>query len=268
LATRQWNVRYRAHNRAPRPAIVLVPDQFGPDRPSPLLPLVISPHGRGVSAGPNARLWGNLPDRGGFVVVCPGGMGRRLPLHSWGYRGQITDLSRMHEIVHRTLPWLRIDRRRVYALGGSMGGQETLLLLGQHPELLAGAVAFDSVTNFYRRYNDFALTPGRRGLQSLARFEVGGTPRTNPTGYVLRSPTHWIKEIARSGVPLQIWWSITDQIVIDQTHQSAHFYSELRKFRPRGRLEAVTGVWRHSAEMRHDTHLPEAVRWLGLLPDV
>ena len=121
-------------------------------------------------------------------------------------------------------------------------------------------------TNFYRRYNDFAITPGRRGLQALARFEVGGTPRTNPTGYVLRSPTHWLKEIAGSGVRLQLWWSITDQIVIDQTHQSAHFYNELRKLRPRARVEAVTGVWRHSAEMRHDTQLPDAVRWLGLLP--
>jgi poly(3-hydroxybutyrate) depolymerase len=268
LATRQWNVRYRAHNRAPRPAIVLVPDQFGPGRPSPPLPLVISPHGRGVRALSNARLWGDLPARGGFVVICPGGMGRRLPLHSWGWRGQITDLARMPEIAERSLPWLRLDKRRIYALGGSMGGQETLLLLGQHPRLLAGAVAFDSVTNFYRRYNDFAITPGRHGLQLLARVEVGGTPRTNPTGYVLRSPTHWIKEIAQSGVPLQLWWSVADQIVVDQAHQSAHFYAELRKLHPRGRVEAVTGFWRHSAEMRHDTQLPDAVRWLGLLEGV
>jgi dipeptidyl aminopeptidase/acylaminoacyl peptidase len=264
LPTKKWTVRYRAHNGAPRPAIVLVPDQFGPQRPSPPLPLIISPHGRGVSAAPNSRLWGNLPDRGGFVVVCPGGQGRRLPLHSWGYRGQITDLSKMPEIVRRTLPWLRVDRRRVYALGSSMGGQETLLLLGQHPRLLAGAVAMDSVTNFYRRYHEFAITPRRRGLQMLARFEVGGTPRTNPRGYVLRSPTHWLAEIAAAGVPLQIWWSLADQIVIDQDHQSGHFYRELRKRRPRGRVEAVTGFWRHSSEMRHDTQLPDAVRWLGL----
>jgi pimeloyl-ACP methyl ester carboxylesterase len=131
-------------------------------------------------------------------------MGRRMPLHSWGYRGQITDLSKMPEIARRTLPWLKIDRRRIYALGSSMGGQETLLLLGQHPQLLAGAIAMDSVTNFYRRYGDFAITPRRAGLQMLARFEVGGTPQSNPTGYVLRSPTHWLKEIAGSGVPLQI----------------------------------------------------------------
>src|SRR5215211_5110865 len=206
MATKRWSFRYRAHNRAPRPAIVLVPDQYGPNRPSPPLPLVISPHGRGVRPGLNADLWGNLPDIGNFAVICPGGMGRRLPLHSWGYRGQISDLARMPDIVRSTLPWLKIDRRRIYALGGSMGGQETLLLLGQHPRLLAGAVAFDSVTNFYRRYGDFAVTPRRKGLQALARLEVGGTPRTNPTGYVLRSPSHWIREIAGSGVPLQLWW--------------------------------------------------------------
>ena len=257
-------MRYRAHNGAPRPAIVLAPDQFGPGRPSPPLPLIISPHGRGVPPSANARLWGNLPDRGGFAVVCPGGMGRRLPLHSWGYRGQITDLSKMPEIVRRTLPWLRIDRRRVYALGSSMGGHETLLLVGQHPQLLAGAVAMDSVTNFYRRFNDFAATRGRRGLQRLASFEVGGTPRTNPRGYVLRSPTHYLREIASSGVPLQIWWSVTDQIVVDQQHQSAHFYRELRRLRPRAKVEAIIGFWRHSSEMRHDTQLPNDFQILGL----
>ena len=244
---------------------MLAPAQFGPNRPSPPLPLVISPHGRGVVPGINAKLWGDLPGRGGFAVVNPGGMGRRMKLHSWGFPGQISDLARMPEIVERTLPWLRVDRRRVFALGSSMGGQETLLLVGQHPKLLAGAIAMDSVTNFYRRYFDFAITPGRRGLQKLAQFEVGGTPRTNPVGYVLRSPTHWIDEIADSGVRLAIWWSIADQIVVDQQNQSGHFFRELRQRRPRARVEAVTGFWRHSAEMRHDTQLPDAVRWLGLL---
>ena len=44
----------------------------------------------------------------------------------------------MPQIVAQALPWVRLDLRRVYAIGGSMGGQETLLLLGRHPELLAG----------------------------------------------------------------------------------------------------------------------------------
>jgi hypothetical protein len=191
-------------------------------------------------------------------------MGRRLPLHSWGWRGQIDDLARMHRIVEARLPWLRIDHRRLYALGGSMGGQETLLLVGEHPHLLAGAAAFDSVTNFYRRYGDFRLVRGGRGLELLARYEVGGTPRSNAQGYVLRSPTHWIREIAHSGVPLQVWWSLADQIVVDQLHQSAYFYDELRKLRPKAEVEAITGFWRHSAEMRRE--IPNAVRRFGLLP--
>ena len=46
-----------------------------------------------------------------------------MPYHSWGYRGQIDDLARMPSIAHGALPWLRIDPQRVYAVGGSMGGQ-------------------------------------------------------------------------------------------------------------------------------------------------
>jgi poly(3-hydroxybutyrate) depolymerase len=257
-------VRYLAHNRQARPAVVLVPQRFGPERPSPPLPLIICPHGRGVAPSLTANRWGDLPDRGGFAVICPGGMGRRMPLHSWGYRGQISDLSRMAEIVRRTLPWLRIDRRRIYALGGSMGGQETLLLLGQHPRLLAGAVAFDSVTDFTLRYQQFARSPRGTMLQALARLEVGGTPRTNRQAFVLRSPMNWVREVARSGVPLQIWWSDADEIVVDQGTQSARFFEELQAIGPSGRLEKRTGSWSHTAESYRRLQLPGAVAWLEL----
>jgi poly(3-hydroxybutyrate) depolymerase len=263
---KRWTIRYRAHNRVARPAVVLAPARYGPGRPTPPLPLVISPHGRNVRAATNASKWGELPARGQFALVCPGGMGRRLPLHSWGWRGQIADLARMPAIVRAALPWLRVDVRRIYAVGGSMGGHETLLLLGQYPRLLAGAVAFDSVTNFYRRYHDFARSPGGRRAQALARIEVGGTPRTNTVGYVLRSPTHWLPAVARSGVPLQMWWSDADQIVIDQARQSGAFYRELRQLGPRGRVEAVRGSWPHSFETYARLQLPGAVEWLGLVP--
>ena len=260
-----WLIHYRAHNGVRRPALVLIPARYGPNHPPPPLPLVISPHGRGVRALSNAKLWGGLPALGDFAVVCPGGMGRRLPLHSWGYSGQIDDLARMPQVVSGALPWLRVAAGRVYALGGSMGGHETLLLIGRHPHLLAGAAAFDSVTNLYKRYSDFALISNGRTLQALARVEVGGTPQTNPTGYVLRSPTHWVEQIAHSGVRLQIWWSTADAIVVDQAHQSAHFYQQLKKLHPTAPVEAVVGTWRHTAEMHANTRLPEAVEWLGLL---
>jgi hypothetical protein len=110
----------------------------------------------------------------------------------------------------------------------------------------------------------FARSPGGRRAQALAREEVGGTPRTNPRGYVLRSSTHSLSAVARSGVPLQLWWSDADKIVVDQAHQSGVFYRELRKRRPRGRVEAVTGSWSHSFKTYANVQLPAAVQWLGL----
>lgn len=265
---RHWSLRYRAHNGVRRWAVVVLPSRFGPASPPPPLPLVISPHGRGVRAITNARLWRELPGRGDFAVVCPGGMGRRLPLHSWGFRGQIEDLARMPAILRAKRPWLRIDTSRIYAVGGSMGGHETLLLLGRHPRLLAGAVAFDSVTDFALRYQQFARSPRGTRLQALARLEVGGTPRTNRDAYVLRSPRNWLRTIARSGVPLQLWWSDADEIVIDQRTQSGRFYEELLELGPRGRVEKRTGSWSHTATSYSRLQLPGAVAWLGLLPDV
>jgi poly(3-hydroxybutyrate) depolymerase len=266
---RQWGIRYRAHNGVPRWAVLVGPARYGPGSPSPPLPLVISPHGRGVRARTNASLWRGLPGQGDFAVVCPGGMGRRLPLHSWGWKGQIDDLARMPSILRAARPWLRVDPQRIYAVGGSMGGQETLLLLGRRPRLLAGAVAFDSVTDFFRRYADFTLL-GRKGrtLQELARLEVGGTPASNPQAYHLRSPQYWLTEIARSGVALQMWWSDADEIVTGQQNQSGRFFRELRELEPRARVDRVTGSWSHTAESYRRLQLPGAARWLGLLPDV
>jgi poly(3-hydroxybutyrate) depolymerase len=260
----QWGFRYRAHNGVPRFAVVVAPAQYGPSSPSPPLPLVISPHGRGVRAITNARLWRDLPAQGGFAVICPGGMGRRLPLHSWGWRGQVDDLARMPSILRANRPWLRFDPARIYAVGGSMGGHETLLLLGRYPRLLAGAVAFDSVTDFGLRYRQFARSPRGTRLQALARVEVGGTPATHPEAYRLRSPLTWARQTADSGVPLQLWWSDADEIVVDQGTQSGRFYDELVRLGPRGRLEKRTGSWSHTATSYSRLQLPGAVAWLGL----
>jgi poly(3-hydroxybutyrate) depolymerase len=261
---RHWGFRYRTHNGVQRFAVVVAPARYGPRNPPPPLPLVISPHGRGVRAITNARLWRDLPARGDFAVICPGGMGRRLPLHSWGWRGQVDDLARMPSILRVKRPWLRFDPGRIYAVGGSMGGQETLLLLGQHPSLLAGAVVFDSVTDFELRYRQFTRSPRGAMLQALARIEVGGTPRTNARAYVLRSPLNWIRAVADSGVPLQIWWSDADEIVVDQHTQSGRYFEELRRLGPRGRVEKRTGSWSHTAESYTRLQLPGAVAWLEL----
>jgi pimeloyl-ACP methyl ester carboxylesterase len=271
---RIWTIHYRDHRGEARAAYVVLPAAWGPrHRPDPV-PLIVSPHGRGVSGRANARLWGALPARGGFAVVSPDGLGR----YSWGAPGQISDLAKMPEIVRRTLPWLRVDRSRIYAFGGSMGGQETLLLLGRYPDLLAGAAAFDSVTDFARQYRSFPRLGCSKackkawkgsigvGLQSLARTKIGGTPRTVPRRYATRSPMTYVKRIAHSCVPLQLWWSVADKIVLDQQRQSGAFFWSLRRLNPLAPVSAYVGTWIHSHEMQAKSELPVALAAFGLLP--
>jgi hypothetical protein len=258
-------IHYRAWDSRRRAAYVLLPRWYGP-RHDPPVPLVISPHGRGVSALRNTRIWGDLPARGRFAVVNPAGQGRRLGLYSWGDPGQIADLARMPAILRRRLPWLRIDRRRVYAFGGSMGGQETLLLVARRPHLLAGAASFDADTNLAVRYLDFRSLRFGRFLRWAARREVGGTPARDPRAYAERSPVDDARAIARSGVPLQLWWSTRDRVVVDQAEQSGLLYRRVEADGPRAPVDAFVGTWAHTAEMRWNRRLPFALRLFGLLP--
>jgi poly(3-hydroxybutyrate) depolymerase len=269
-------IHYRAHDGVRRKAYLLLPAWYRPKNDPPI-PLVISPHGRGVSARANILLWGALPARGPFAVLSPDGEGRRLARYSWGSAGQIEDLAKMPVIVHRTLPWVHIDQHRIYAFGGSMGGQETLLLLARHQRLLAGAAAFDSVTNMTLRYRSFLRVPCNRlclrtwkgpigrSLQFLARQEVGGTPATRPLAYSERSPATYARAIAASCVPLQLWWSIKDRIVADQQQQSGALFQRITKLNPGAPVTAFVGAWNHSAEMQAKARLPVALAALGLL---
>jgi poly(3-hydroxybutyrate) depolymerase len=275
---RRLTIHYRANNHHPRAATLLLPGWYSP-RNNPPLPLVISPHGRGVDGMTNARLWGALPARASFALISPDGQGRRLANLSWGYRGQIDDLARMPGILRRTLPWLQIDRRRIYAVGGSMGGQEALLLLARHPRLLAGVAAFDSVVDFPRQYRLLGgmtcagacarawAGPLGRGLQRLARKEVGGTPHQAPRAWAARSPITYAARLGKSCVPIQLWWSTVDRIVQDQRHQSAALFHKLRNANPNAPISAFIGHWRHSSKMKATSLLPLALETFGLLTE-
>lgn len=262
---RVWTIHYRAHDGHVRRALVELPAWYGPTR-HPRIPLIISPHGRGMSARSNVRVWGNLPALGRFAVVDPQGQGRRLGLFAWGDPGDVTDLSKMPQVAERALPWLRVDRRRVYAFGGSMGGQETLLLVARYPRLLAGAAAFDSPTNMAARYTAFDRLRSGDALQRLARIEIGGTPLSDAQAYATRSPLDWARRIAFSGVPLQIWWSTRDRIVVDQAQESGRLYRDIRRLNPAAPVREFVGTWAHTAEMRAGARLPLALRLFHLLP--
>ncbi len=258
--TEERLIHYIAHDGVRRAAWLLLPIDLG-HKP---VPLVISPHGRGVGAEENALLWGNLPGEGDFAVINPAGEGRRLHWFSWGAPGQIADLARMPAIAESH--GVDVDRRRIYAFGGSMGGQEALLLVALHPHLLAGAAAFDPPTDMRRRYGDFAGLRGGRTLQRLAREELGGTPAQDPAAYELRSPDHYIRQLAFSGVPLQIYWSTRDRVIADQQTEAGALCDEIERVNPYAPLWEFEGEWVHTAEMRSSRRLPRALARFGLLP--
>lgn len=273
-----WTVHYRAHNGEKRNAYVLLPAWYGPKN-HPRIPLVISPHGRGLTGRNNVGVWGALPARGDFAVVSPDGQGRILDRYSWGAAGQIDDLSRMPDIVQLTLPWVHVDRSHVYAFGGSMGGQETLLLLARHPHLLAGAAVFDAVSDFALQYRSFPTLSCNKAcrktwngpigvaLQGMARKEIGGGPVKAAYAWKLRSPITYVRAIAHSCVPLQLWWSDADKIVRDQRRQTERLFNAIRRLNPDAPVQAYSGLWRHSAEMHAGTRLPLALASFGLLPE-
>jgi pimeloyl-ACP methyl ester carboxylesterase len=275
---RLWRIPYVAHAGQLRRAFVLLPAWYNRRR-DPALPLVISAHGRGIQARTDCRSWGDLPALGRFAVVCPEGQGAHLRLYSWGWRGQIDDLARMPAIVRYELPWLRIRRHGVYAIGGSMGGQEALLLVARFPRLLSGAVAFDAVADLGRQFRDFPTLrcdtaclktsggPLGRELQRFATREVGGTPRSDPRGYADRSPLSYARRIAFSGVPLELWWSTSDLVVPHQQRwQTGALFAAIRRRNPQAPVEAFVGAWIHSREQRSTARLPFALAQLGLLP--
>jgi poly(3-hydroxybutyrate) depolymerase len=261
---RTLRLSYVANGGRRRQAYLVLPRWYGPELDPPI-PLVISPHGRGVHGSANAARWGDLPAFGPFAVVCPDGQGRRLELYSWGWRGQIDDLARMPAILEHAFPWLRIARRRVYAVGSSMGGQETLLLVALHPRLLAGAAALDSATDMAARYAAFRFLAHPTLLRGFARLEFGGTPASDPSAYALRSPMHYVRQLAFSRVPLEIWWSSRDMVVRDQRRESGRLYQAIKRLNPRAPVTQYVGTWRHSREMQPLGELPLVLIDLGLL---
>ena len=262
----QISIEYTAFDGRTSHAIVLLPSDYTPGH-DPSLPLVISPHGRGLDGAGNARRWGDLPSRGNFAVINPDGEGAHLGgRFSWGAPGEIDDLARMPAILASALPWVHVDPRRIYALGGSMGGQETLLLLARHPHLLAGAVAVDPLVDFARQYRNWTDAAGS-AKQALARREVGGTPETAPDAYAARSPLSYVSALASSGVPLQIWWSRTDRVITQSALHSGLLAARIEDANPAAPLTVVSGEWRHTSVMWADAALPQMLAGLGLLPD-
>jgi poly(3-hydroxybutyrate) depolymerase len=270
--TNVWPITYRAWNGKAAAAAVITPEDVGPQH-APELPLIICPHGRGVRPIDVPAMWQDLPARGRFAVICPESYGRKLTRISWGWHRQIDDLVRMPTVARETLPWLRLAPGRVFCLGGSMGGQETLLLVARNPDWLKGAAAFDSPCDMTLRYYDFpasgkgSTAAARRlnGLaaQALCRFEAGGTPKQVPAAYADRSPLSHAAQLVGSWTPLQVWWSPNDHVVIHGARHSHLLVERMKELDARAAVTEFVGDWEHSHEMHQK--IPQALTNFGLL---
>jgi pimeloyl-ACP methyl ester carboxylesterase len=314
-----WAIKYRAWDGVTtRHAVVVLPSSWSSRHHPGSLPLVISPHGRNSFAWANAlRYWQNLPAQGPFALVCPDGLARARSaasdpldrpanpsLFTYGNRGHIDDLARMPRIVQERLPWLRLQTDRVYILGSSMGGQETLLLSARYPNRLAGgqgrlagAAAFDAPCDLARQCA--YLTHRQPNIASRMIEEVGRRPaslrgwnrqavyfnkkrrRHSTIGELLsdlpkgqeawddRSALHYLHNLAALPFPLRIYWSTKDVVVGHQERdQSGKLYRRIKQLAPHANVEAVRGTWAHSREFVPNRQLGQALRDLGLIDQV
>jgi pimeloyl-ACP methyl ester carboxylesterase len=224
---RPWTIHYLAWDGSTaRQATVVLPSSWGPSNHPQPLPLVISPHGRNGFGEVNAYYyWKELPADGPFALICPEGLGRAhnqatdpadqpppsLGFFTYGYPGEIDDLARMPSVVQETLPWLDLDLSRVYVLGSSMGGQETLLLAARYPNelsggtgALAGAAAFDAPCDLPTQCGYLTNAPTQPGAAmpppaTAAQMleEVGAKPTNRPGWneaalfYDAKARAHW-----------------------------------------------------------------------------
>jgi poly(3-hydroxybutyrate) depolymerase len=262
LEPKRLLIRYTAWDGRQRLALVVLPGSD--DVHGAPLPLVISPHGRGVTPAEVASRWGDLPTRYRFAVVCPAGEGVHVHDEPFGAPGDVADLARMPYLVHCAVPLLRIDRRHVYVVGSSMGGMEALLLAARYPRSVAAAVAMDPVVDLTRRYCQMAFShrSGDPAQDTLVR-ELGGTPSQVPDRYRARSPLAYVAALARGHVPLQIWWSRTDMVVVGQaSSQSGRLFRALMRLNSHAPVSQVVTDLSHNTAFSARVGLPAVMRFL------
>jgi len=237
-------VPYQAWNGQPRESVLLLPADYSPDG-TESLPCIVLAHPRGGNPYATAAIWGDLPTRLRFAVLCAGSAGRRATVDSWAYSGQLQDLMDLPDLVTQTMPWVQLDRDRLYVAGVSMGGTEALCLLALNPDRIAAAASFDGVADLAAYYYHVPLSR-RAAYQALLRREVGGSPRQARFGYRVRSPLTFARNLATAGVPFSVWWSTADRSVPRQAQdQSGKLCRTVR------RLSAQAPLTEHVTRFPH-----------------
>jgi hypothetical protein len=189
------------YNVSTKSVVVLSPSQADGE-----LPLIIVPHAANFSAEETSAYWEPFISRKGFIAAFPIGHGRVDDLCSFGWRGQMADLANLPSLLSNS--GYQIDMSRIFAVGLSMGGQESLLLAGMHPEMISGIVAFNPVVDLKQIYIH-SDTPS-----VVISNELGKSPAEIPDEYENRSPIKFYATISQ--VPTLLYWDSNDVMIPHQ----------------------------------------------------
>ena len=205
--------------------------------------LIISPHFFGATYFENYYMgaaamiepfmgWRGVASKYDVMVAIPLGHGRVYDRASLAYEGQIQDLSKFPEMLES----MNYKIKKVYAGGISMGGMETLTLVGKFPKIFSAAFSYNGIADLSAWYEDVENGKTDKkmldmGVLKLVSEETGTTPYKNKEEYLKRSAINYIKNL--SEVPLMIYWSSMESIVVNQkTKQSKMLADEIKSNYP------------------------------------
>lgn len=142
----------------------------------------------------------------GWLCVCPQLHGREMV-----ERGAFGSTESLHDIldcVNLTKSRYRVDPRRVYMVGRSMGGMTTLLAVARYPDVFAAAVAGQPIT-------DLRLWMGTEHQFSWFVRNVvlsAGACRSEAFEYERRSAVNFEPNFRY--VPVTLWHGTDDPLVL------------------------------------------------------
>jgi dipeptidyl aminopeptidase/acylaminoacyl peptidase len=181
---------------APQPAILIVPEAV--TGPAPLLVHLHSWSANYKSSGGMDEALSEAQKRG-WIFLSPDFRGPNDRPEACASDLAVADVV---DAVNHAASVARVDRRRVYLLGGSGGGHMALMMASRHPELWAAVSAWVPISGL-AAWHASAKAAGLRYSRMLESC-CGGPPGSPATDreYRRRSPLHFLSNAG--GLPISI----------------------------------------------------------------